>query len=80
MFDETFQRFPGEIDSVEIGIAMLELGDEPERMRVVIEPAECTRGRVQCFLAGMAERCVSQIVRQRERFSEILVQRQHARD
>ena len=56
MLDEALQRFPGQIESVEIGVTVLELGYDAQRMRVVIEAAELCRGCSECLLAGMPER------------------------
>ncbi len=49
-------------------------------MGVVIEAAERRGRRVQRFLAGMAERRVAEIMGERQRLGQILVQRQHARE
>ena len=77
---QTFECFPGQVQPVEIGIAVFELGNEPKRMRVVIEAAEIQSRGVQRFFAGMAERRVAEIVGERQGFGEILVQRQNARE
>ena len=79
MLDQAFQRFPGEIEAVEIGIAMLQLGHQPKRMGIVIEAANIRGDGVQRFLAGMAERRVAQVMRQRHRLGQIFVHRQAAR-
>jgi hypothetical protein len=73
MFHQPFQRFPGEIEAVEIGVTMLQLGDQPQRMSIVIEAADIFRHRIQRFFTGMAERRVAQIVGQRHRLGQILV-------
>ena len=65
MLDQPFQRFPGQIQAVEIGVAMFQLGHQPQRMGIVIEAADIDGHRIQRFLAGMAERRVAEIVRQR---------------
>ena len=43
MFDQAFQRFPGEIEAVEIGIAVFQLGHQPQRMGIVVEAADVLR-------------------------------------
>ncbi len=59
---------------------MLQLGHQTQRMGIVIEAAERRRRRGKRFFAGMAERRVAEVVRQRDRLGQILVQRQHPRD
>jgi hypothetical protein len=79
VLDETLQRFPGEIEPVEFRVAMLKPGHEAQPMRVVIEAADRRRRRAQRLFARMAERCVAKVVRERERFGQILVKCKHAR-
>ena len=49
-------------------------------MGIVVEATELPGRRAQRLLAGMAEGRVAEIVRQRHRLGQILVQRQHPRD
>ena len=79
VLDQAFQRFPGEIEPVEGGIAALQLGDDAQRLRVVIEAAEAAERLVERALAGMAERRMAEIVRQRQRLGEVLVAAERAR-
>ena len=44
MLDQPFERFPGQIKSVEIGVAVFQRGDKLERMRIVIETAKRSSG------------------------------------
>ena len=74
-----FQGFPGEIEPVEGGIAALELGDDAQRLRVVIEAAEAAERFVERALAGMPERRMAEVVRQRQRLGEVLVEAERAR-
>ncbi len=73
MLDQALQRLPGEIEAVEGGVAALQLGDDAQRLRVVIEAAEAAERLVERALAGMAERRMAEIVRQRQRLGEVLV-------
>ena len=68
-----------EVEAVEIGIAMFELGHQPQRMGIVVEAADVRGHRVQRFLAGMAEGRVAQIMGQRHGLGQIFVDRQGAR-
>ena len=49
-----------------------------KRLRVVIEAADAGETFVERALAGMAERRVAEIVRQRQRLGEILVEAERA--
>jgi len=74
------ERFPGEVEPVELGIALLELGEDAERLCVVVEAAIGLHRGVQRLLAGMAERRVAEIVGERHRLAEILVEPERAAD
>ena len=50
-----------------LGIAPLELGHDAQGLRVVVEAAAVRHRGVERVLAGMAERRVAEIVRERER-------------
>ena len=78
MLDQAFQRLPGQIEAVEIGVAALQLGDDAQRLRVVVEAAEAAEACVERALAGMAERRMAEIVRQRQRLGEVLVEPERA--
>ena len=76
VLDRALERLPGEVEPVELGIALLELGQDAQRLGIVVEAAERLHRRVQRLLAGMAERRVAEIVGQRHRLAEILVEPQ----
>ena len=42
VLDQPLERFPGQVQPVEIGVAMLQLRDQPQRMGVVVEAADAT--------------------------------------
>ena len=73
-----FQRFPGQVEAVEGGIAALQVGDDAQRLGVVVEAAEAAQGLVERPLAGMAERRMAEIVRQRQRLGQVLVEAERA--
>ena len=79
MFDQPFQRFPGEIEAVEIGIAMFQLGHQPQRMGIVVEAANVLGDGIQRLLAGMAEGRVAQIMRQRHGLGQVFIGGKRAR-
>src|SRR5204863_8209605 len=75
---QTFERFPGEIETVVSRIAALERGHDAERLGVVIEAAKVREALIQRAFAGVAERRVTKVMAQRRRLGEILVEPEHA--
>src|SRR5271166_4492177 len=80
VLDQPLQRLPGQVEPVEAGVAALQQGHDAQRLRVVVEPAERLHRQAQRLLPRMAERRVAQIVRQRQRLGQVLVQPQRAGD
>ena len=78
VFDQAFQRFPGQVQAVEIGVAMLQLGYQPEGMGVVVEAADILGYGVQRVFPGMAEGRVAEVMRQRHRLGQVFVYTQGA--
>ena len=62
-----------------LGVAALQLGDDAQSLRVMVEPAVALHGGVEHVLAGMAETGVAKIMRQRQRLGEIVVKAQRTR-
>ena len=75
---EAFQRLPGEVEPVELGIAALERGDDAQGLRVVVEAAEIFRAGLERALAGVAEGRMAEIVRERGGLGEVLVEAERA--
>ncbi len=69
-----FERFPGQVQPVELGITVLQRGYHPQRLRVVIEAAMGLEAFVERPLAGMAERGMAEVMGQRQGFGEVLVE------
>ena len=76
VLDQPLQRFPGKVQPVELGIAMLQRRDDPQRLGVVVEAAISRHLPVEGPLAGMAEGRVAEIMDQRDGLGEILVEPQ----
>ena len=77
MFDDAFADFEGEIESLEIEIALFEFFDNAKRVQVVIEVAAVQAHQfVQLALPGMAERRMANVVDQRQRFGKLRIQAQ----
>ncbi len=74
MFDEPFQGFPGQIQPIEGRIAAFELGDDSQRLGIVVEAAVRRHELVEDLLARVAERRVAKIMRERKRFGEIVIE------
>ena len=79
VLDEAFQRLPGEVQSVEARIFLLKLGDNAQRLGVVIEAPLARHTGIERALAGMAEGRMAEIVRERERLCQVLIKRKHPR-
>ena len=79
MLGEPLERFPAQIEPVEIGIGIFERGHEPQRVGVVIEPAGIGERRGQRVLAAMAERRMAKVVREAQGLGQILVEPEDAR-
>jgi hypothetical protein len=79
MLGDALQRLPGQVQPVEGGVAPLQHGHDPQGLRVVVEAAIIGHAGRKRVLAGVAEGRVAEIVRQRHRLGEILVERQRPR-
>ena len=75
-----FQGLPGQVQAVEVVVALLQRGQDAHGLRVVIESAVSGHRPVQSGLAGMAEWGVPEIVSQRERLGEVFVHAEDAAD
>ena len=78
VLDQAFERLPGEIEPVEVGVAPLQRGHDAQRLRVVVEAAEGREAVIERALAGMAERRMAEVVAERERLGQVLVEPERA--
>src|SRR5258708_4336458 len=78
MLQDALSGFEAEIQSVERTIALFQLVHHPERLKVMLEPAERPHALVQGILTRMSERRVPQVVRQRDGLDQVLVDLQAA--
>src|SRR3954451_19463136 len=76
---QALNRLPDQVEAVEGGVAALERGDDAQRLRIVVEAAAAGETAVERALAGMAERRVTEVMRQRQRFCEVLVEAKRPR-
>ena len=79
VLDQPLQRFPGQVEAVEIGVAALQRRDDMKRLRVVVEAAEIGEALVERALAGVTERRMAEIVAKRRRLRQILVEAERTR-
>ena len=80
VLDQPFQGLRRQVQPVEPRIAPLEPGDDAEGLQIVVEAAEPGQRLVERRLAGMAEGAVAEIVRERDRLRQILVDPQRPGD
>src|SRR6516165_12815089 len=80
VLDQAFERLPGQVQSVESGIAFLERGHHAQRLRIVVEAAAGSEAAIERALAGMAERGMAQVMGERQRLGQILVEPERARE
>src|SRR3981189_3494713 len=73
VLDDALQRLPGQVESVEIGIAMFQRGDDAQCLGVVVEATMSLQTGIQRPLAGVAEWRMAEVVGERQGFSEILI-------
>ena len=74
VLDEPRQRRLGQIKAVEVGVAALEFGDDAQSLAVVVEAAVLGHAGVERVLAGMPERRMAEIVAERDRFGQVVVE------
>lgn len=79
VLDQPLQSLPGQIQPVIARVAALQLGDDAERLGVVVEPAKSRHARGQHVLAGMSERGVPEVMGEGHRFGKVLVESERPR-
>jgi len=80
VFDQALERFPAEIEAIKLCISTLQVGHDTQCLGVVIETPAPGKAFVERPLARMTERRMAKIVRKRQRFGEILIQSERARE
>ena len=78
VLDGALERLPGQVEPVELGIAVFEPGQDAQGLVVVREAAKGRHLGVERLLAGMAERGVAEVMREADRLGQILVEAQRA--
>src|SRR6185437_9802334 len=74
VFDDAFANFEGQIEPGKIQISLLELLDDAQRVKIVIEAISVlAHAQVQLFLAAVPERWMPNVVNERKRFRKIFI-------
>ena len=79
MLEDALACFEAQIEAVKVGVARLQAVDHPQALQVVLKAAVFGHAIVQCVLTRVAKRGVAQVVRQRNRLHQVLVQPQSPR-
>ena len=80
VLDDAFQRLPGQVEAVIGRLAALQLRQQAQGLRVVVEAVIVPHAVDEHVLAGVAEGRVAEIVRERDGLGEILVELEGAGD
>jgi len=80
VFGQPLAHLPGEVEAGESRILLFQLLDHAQALAIVLETAEVLHQFVQHDLAFVSERRVAEVVRQRDRLGEVLIQFQRAGD
>ncbi len=79
VLDDPLQRFPGQVQAQEIGIAVLQFGHDPEGLDVVVEAAVVAHLDLELVLAGVTEGRMAQVMAQRDGLGQIAVEAERRR-
>ncbi len=79
VLDQAFECLPGQVQTIKVRVAPLERGHHAQSLRIVIETAERRQASIQRALAGMAKRRVAEVVSERQRLGQILIEPQPPR-
>ena len=80
VLDDPLSNLPREIQAGKIRIALLQDVHDAHALRVVLEAAVLLHQPVQDLLAGVTERSVAEVVGERDRLGQVLVEPESARD
>ena len=80
MLEDPLAGLEAEVEAIEARVALLQLVDHPQALQVVLETAVGAHALVERILAGMAERRVTQVMRQRNGLDQVFIQTQGAGD
>ena len=76
MLGKAFQRLPAQVEAIPARVAAFQPGNDAQRLGIVIEAAIGNQRRFKCILTRMAEWWVAEIMRQRQRLGQVLIEPQ----
>ena len=79
MLYHALERFPGQVQAVEIGIAVFKAGQNTKRLLIVVKTAKFQHRPAKRFFPGMTERGVAKVMREGNRLGEVVIQLQRTR-
>ena len=79
MLYHALERFPGQVQAVEVGIAVFKAGQHTERLFIVVKPPKFLHRPAKRFFPGMTERGVAKVMREGNRLGEVVIQLQRTR-
>ena len=80
MFQNTFARFEGQIQTVKLGVTLFQKIDHAQALQVVLEASKLLHARIQGILPRMTKGGVPQVMRQGHSLDQIFIQTQRARN
>ena len=80
VFGDAFQSFPCQVEPVKIRIMTLKVGYNPQRLRIMINPAEGLHQNIERVFACVAKRGMTKIMSQRDRFGQFGIKPQNTRN
>ena len=81
MLEEAVENFLRQIQSLIVRRPIFQQRDDPERLQIVFERfLKRLHTRCHRLFSGMTEGCVTEVVRQRDRFRQIFIESECSRD
>src|SRR5690606_26109548 len=80
VLEDALARLEAQVEAVEGGVLLLQFVHHPQRLQVVLEAAPFPHAGVEFVLARVAEGRMAEVVGERDRLDQVLVQPQAARD
>ena len=79
MLYHALEGFPGQVQAVEVGIAVFKAGQHTERLFIVVKPPKFLHRPAKRFFPGVAEGGVAEVMREGDRLGKVVIQLQRTR-
>ena len=79
MFQNALARLEAQVQTVKVGVALLQLVHHAQALQVVLKTAKVSHASVQGVLPGVAKRCVPQVMGQGDGLNQVFIESQGAR-